>query len=171
MRRKKISPARIARTIDEVTGFVVELWPIAQPRCFVQADDINSADAVTKRALDYEMPLRFARFFATGAEALVAAAQAEEVHEPGSSINPTLRRARRTNSGAQGLLMYRQFAEHTLHSLATELNVGPRYAHDLCWGLTLPSLPVAGTIRSLTSTPLEAWLRPTITLAFPEFAQ
>lgn len=150
MRRKKPHRARIANAIDKVCGYVVELWPEADPpRCFVSNHE--------------SLSLRHATFFATLEEANVAA---ELQDKYGSGVGARVLPARQTNRGAEWLMAYRISQGDKLETLAPKFNISVKYASQLCWGLTLPSLPVAGVIREVTSIPFDHWLQPCLSLEF-----
>lgn len=149
MRRKKPHRARIANAIDKVCGYVVELWPEADPRCFASTHE--------------SLSLHHAIFF----EALEEAEAVAKLQDRyGSGTNSRVLPARRTNQGAERLMAYRISQGDKLETLAPKFNISVKYASQLCWGLTLPSLPVAGVIREVAAIPLDQWLQPCLSLEF-----
>jgi len=147
-RRKKIRPARQARTIEEATVWLV----CTQVSLFLDRDSLVPE-------------VDDAQQWFTEEEAAAAAQQ----HHAASGRVMRVMRARRTNLGAENLMQHRVRESHKLETLALELGVSVKYAHGLCWGLTLPSLPVAGVISDHTGIPLHWWLEPLITPHFPNF--
>lgn len=154
--------ANIAERIEDVTFWAVELWPTADPRCFVQDHTVDEDFG----DLD-NMPLRTAKLFLIKEEA-EAEARREEEDSESESINPTPILVRKTNAGAEALLEYRQQHDLKLATLATQLGVGLKLTHALCWGLRLPSLVMAGKVRDLAGVELGAWLVSTLSDEFPD---
>lgn len=147
--RRKTRPARQARTIEEASVWLVRVsgFELFLDRC------------------SFGPSLEEAQQWPTEEEAVAAAIEYTVTMD--RKLSPV--KARRTNLGAENLMQHRVLENHKLETLALELGVSPKYAHALCWGLTLPSLPVAGVISDHVGIPLHWWLEPLVTLHFPNF--
>lgn len=152
---------RFAERIGDVTFWAVELWPRADPRCFLQDDN-----APTHAGLD-DHPLSTAKLFAEHVQARKAATVERRAFPEMKALRPTPIRVRKTNTGAEALLNYRFGRKLHLLQLAAELGVGERMAHGLCYGLTLPSLPLAGRIHATLQIGFADWLEQEVTDWFP----
>lgn len=154
---------RLFDSIDDVTFWVVQLWPhSADPECFVQ----DPAAEEPESAID-NMPLRTAKVFVSRSDASTEARSERLANLEMSSLSPKVRRARKTNAGAEALLDYRIGHRLMLSSLSERLRSNPKVVHGLSWGFVLPSLPLAARIRDVANVPLDAWLEPVVTIEFP----
>lgn len=167
-RKKTRAPREVTRvfdSIEDVTFWVVQLWPdSADPECFVQDPTAEEPED----AID-NMPLRTAKVFASRAEAFAEAKSERLANLEMSSLSPKVRRARKTNAGAEVLLNYRIGHRLMLSTMSEKLGLtmNPKAVHGLCWGFVLPTLPLAARIRDLANVPLDAWLEPVVTIEFP----